>query len=393
MQPKDFTAGFLSATFSTPSPDAQRLLGRPYVKVKIRALQSPSGERYLVEKFTKTQAFHEHLDFDGVRAFIEAHAGKTFRNCVVRTADEEISIRAGKNGETLRTSRPAAARKEAEGNDRGKNHLLREGEAVPFLVKLGVMTGEGKVVSSKRGKFRQINRFLEFVDDIADSLLKGVPKSRPLRVVDFGCGKSYLTFALFHYFSIVKKIDCEIKGVDVKADLVDGCEKLARSLGFGALSFAARGILGFDADGFDLMISLHACDTATDDAIAQAVKGGCRAMLCVPCCQMELRRALDSRAADPCSPFAPLLRHGISRERFASMATDALRAEYLERAGYDASLVEFAGDEDTAKNILIRALKRERRSAAREERAAREAAALEGALGAELSLKKSLGFQ
>ena len=219
---------------------------------------------------------------------------------------------------------------------------------MPFLVELGVMTPEGAVRKSRYDKFRQVNRFLELVDDV-------VPSLRPegtLRVVDFGCGKSYLTFAIHHLLTVLRGREVELVGLDLKEDVIAACSALAERSGAAGLRFERGDIAGFDAgEDVDLVVSLHACDTATDEALAQAVRWGADAILAVPCCQKEAYRQLES------SLLAPLLRHGLAKERFGALVTDALRAQLLELAGYRTQLVEFVALEHTAKNVLIRAVK------------------------------------
>jgi SAM-dependent methyltransferase len=252
-------------------------------------------------------------------------------------------------GETVlrrRPTRTAAARR----HDRRKHYLLEEGRSVPFLVELGVMTADGTVRKRRYDKFRQINRFLELVDDVVGSL-------RPdgvLRVVDFGCGKSYLTFAIHHLLTDVHGRDVDIVGLDLKSDVIGACSALAARSGATGLRFEQGDIAGFDARGeIDLVVSLHACDTATDEALAQAIHWRADAILAVPCCQKEAYRQLES------SLLEPLLRHGLAKERFAALVTDVLRAQLLELHGYRAQLVEFVPLEHTAKNVLIRAVKAE----------------------------------
>jgi SAM-dependent methyltransferase len=241
-------------------------------------------------------------------------------------------------------SRRAAPRE----HDRKKRYLLEEGTPVPFLVELGVMTPDGAVRKSRYDKFRQVNRFLELVDDV-------VPSLRPegtLRVVDFGCGKSYLTFAIHHLLTELRGRSVEIVGLDLKEDVIAACASFAERSGAVGLRFERGDIAGFEADeDVDLVVSLHACDTATDEALAQAVRWQADAILAVPCCQKEAYRQLESQL------LAPLLRHGLAKERFAALVTDTLRAQLLELAGYRTQLVEFVPHEHTAKNILIRAVK------------------------------------
>ena len=239
-------------------------------------------------------------------------------------------------------TRPVAAR----AHDRRKRYLLEEGAPVPFLVELGVMTPEGRVRKSRYDKFRQVNRFLELVDDVVPAL----PVEGTLRIVDFGCGKSYLTFALHHLLTVLRGREVELVGLDLKEDVIATCSALARRLGSSGLRFERGEIAGFDAGGqVDLVVSLHACDTATDEALAQAVRWDASVILAVPCCQKEAYRQIESDL------LQPLLRHGLAKERFAALVTDTLRAQLLELAGYRTQLVEFVDLEHTQKNVLIRA--------------------------------------
>ena len=244
--------------------------------------------------------------------------------------------------------RPPTRRAAATAHDRRKQYLLEEGLPVPFLVELGVMTADGAVRKSRYDKFRQVNRFLELVDDVVPALRR----EGTLRIVDFGCGKSYLTFAIHHLLTEIRGRDVEIVGLDLKADVIEACATLADRSGARGLRFEQGEIASFAAAvDVDLVVSLHACDTATDEALAQAVRWDVDAILAVPCCQKEAYRQLES------SLLAPLLRHGLTKERFAALVTDSLRAQLLELNGYRAQLVEFVSLEHTAKNVLIRAVK------------------------------------
>ncbi len=288
------------------------------------------------------RATHENLTADGARERLGTLLAD-YRQALLQTADADWQVL----GETVLRrppSRPAAS----GAHDRKKQYLLEEGTPVAFLVELGVMTPEGAVRKSRYDKFRQINRFLELVDDI-------VPSLRPegtLRVVDFGCGKSYLTFAIHHLLTVLRGREVELVGLDLKEDVIAACSALAKQSGAAGLRFELGDIAGFDArQDVDLVVSLHACDTATDETLAQAVRWAADAILAVPCCQKEAYRQLES------SLLAPLLRHGLAKERFASLVTDALRAQLLELAGYRTQLVELVALEHTAKNVLIRAVK------------------------------------
>ena len=250
-------------------------------------------------------------------------------------------------GETV-LRRPPTRTAAPRDHDRRKQYLLEEGTPVPFLVELGVMTPDGKVRSSRYDKFRQVNRFLELVDDVVPSLRS----DGTIRVVDFGCGKSYLTFAIHHLLTELRGREVEIVGLDLKEDVIEACSALAARSGAEGLRFQQGDIASFEArDKIDLVVSLHACDTATDEALAQAIRWQADVILAVPCCQKEAYRQIQS------SLLAPVLRHGLAKERFAALVTDTLRAQLLELNGYRTQLVEFVSLEHTAKNVLIRAVK------------------------------------
>lgn len=231
-------------------------------------------------------------------------------------------------------------------HNRVKQYALKEGTVYPFLVRLGVQTADGKVKRQKHDKFRQINRFVELIDDT----LSYLPKDRPIRILDFGSGKSYLTFALYHYLHVEKGLDIRVTGLDLKKEVIEECQTIADDLQYGQLEFLVGDINKYDDDSaVDMVVTLHACDTATDMALAKAVNWGASVILSVPCCQHELFTQLQSPALDI------MLQHGLVKERFAALATDSIRAELLSLAGYDAQLVEFIDMEHTPKNILIRA--------------------------------------
>src|SRR5262249_36996839 len=242
----------------------------------------------------------------------------------VFTPMADPSIRARADGSfRWKSSPPSKAAEPEPAHNRTKQYLIPEGVPCPFLIEIGVMTAEGRGEGSMTHKFRQINRFLELVDDIVPSL----GTASELRVVDFGCGKSYLTFALHHLLTAIHGRTVRIIGLDRKADVIGHCAEIAARLGCRGLEFREGDIADHREDGpVDLAVSLPACDTATDDALAQALRWKTRVILAVPCCQHELAKTIDS------AQLAPLVRHGILRERFAALATDALRSLVLEIA-------------------------------------------------------------
>lgn len=233
-------------------------------------------------------------------------------------------------------------------HNRSKKYILDPSVKVPFLEDLGVQTKEGKIVQQRYDKFRQMNRFLEFIEDIVPEL----PRGRELTMIDFGCGKSYLTFAMYYYLHELKGYDVRIIGLDLKEDVIANCQKLARKYGYEKLTFLTGDIADYEGvDQVDLVVTLHACDTATDYALERAVRWGAKVILSVPCCQHELNGQIESDV------LAPALKYGLIKERMAALFTDAIRANLLEEAGYRVQLLEFIDMEHTPKNILIRAVR------------------------------------
>ena len=362
----------LSVTLSKPVNNIEETLGKPYTKIKIRAVNTADGASYAAEMFTKTQVFHKKFSETELSDFLEANIGVTFKNCVKRTESEEITLLTNKKGKItelkkkIDISSKASAPLKILPAAKKKNYLLPEGTPVPFLVLLGIMTDEGKIVSSRYDKFRQINRFLEFIDDILPEFSDKAEKGDPIRIADFGCGKSYLTFAVHYFLTEVRHIPCEIEGLDLKEEVITYCNDMAKKLGLQNLIFHTGNIADYSgAHNPDIVITLHACDTATDYALKYAVERDARAILSVPCCQHQVNTQLQNRGktggASGVVPaeFEPLLKWGIIREKFSSLVTDALRGEWLEQQGYKVQMLEFIDMEHTPKNILIRAVKKE----------------------------------
>lgn len=387
----------ISCTFSKPSKNVKELLGRDYLRIKINASNNSNKTAYFLEAFTKTQAFHSQKTESELEEFIKTHAGTTFKNCVVRTDTEEITYLGNKKGKVTRiakklSEKSAESAKKAQNiiwknqQNRQKNYLIPEGNPVPFLVLLGVMTSDGKVINSKYDKFRQINRFLEFINDILPEVQKQV-SDRPIRIADFGCGKSYLTFAVHYFLTEIKHLQVEILGLDLKKDVIEYCNKIVSELNLTGLTFDIGNIAEYNyKNSPDIVITLHACDTATDFALNYAVKHNCKAILSVPCCQHEINSQINKNLAP--EEFAPLLKYGIIKERFSALVTDALRGELLESAGYSVQLLEFIDMEHTPKNILIRAIKKTKPETAPKSKS--EASALETALQINPTLEKLL---
>ena len=324
------------------------------VKVKIRPLELKGQLVFQFESFTAKQAFHKNLDRDAAVQELSGCAGE-FRQMQIETADAEYTVLISKKGKATikRKQRREKAQAADLSHNRQKRYILEEGKFVPFLRDLGVMTKDGKIVRSRTDKFRQINRFLEFIEDILPQL----DRDRELTILDFGCGKSYLTFAMYYYLHELKGYDIRIVGLDLKEDVIWHCGRLAEQYGYDKLTFLTGDIADYDGvDQVDMVVTLHACDTATDYALAKAVGWNAKVILSVPCCQHELNAQFSGGSGD--GLLAPVMDYGLLRERFAALVTDGLRAKYLERAGYETQVLEFIDMEHTPKNILLRAVKR-----------------------------------
>lgn len=380
--PVKSASGEDSGTLVQPD-EASEILAARAKKIRIRHLAGSPEPKFQTEFFIAQKTIHRNLSEQETATLIEACFSGMFSRGYFSTADGDRSVMLSKKGlfTVVFKARPGNAQggtptgqtccgitgspptETTPTHDRVKQRILPEGTPVPFLIDLGVMNAEGIVHKSKYPKYRQINRFLEFIADILPQLreLSRNKGTVPLRIVDFGCGKSYLTFALYHYLAHVEHMPVSITGLDLKKDVIDHCSVLARTYQYDNLSFAVGDIAGYtDSEPIDMVVSLHACDTATDLALARAVQWKAPVIFAVPCCQHELNSQLSSSTVrkGTAKTLAPLLRHGLIRERFAALLTDTLRAELLESAGYQVQLVEFIDMSHTPKNILIRATRK-----------------------------------
>ncbi len=331
----------ISATISQPrakSNDVKRVKLKP---IELKGVYHIQFE-YQYERILK----HENIEVSMLSTKIDLLL-QQFRQVQAEFQEEKVHIQLSKKFKVLWKSDRVLSKKVANlSHNRKKNYLLDEDTAYPFLIRLGVQTAEGKVKKQKHDKFRQINRFVEFIDDALEYL----PKDRPVRILDFGSGKSYLTFALYHYLRIEKGFDIRVTGLDLKKEVIEECQQIAADLHYEHLEFLVGDINDYNEEtSVDMVVTLHACDVATDMALARAVKWGAKVILSVPCCQHELNTQLASPALDV------MLQHGLVKERFAALATDSIRAELLKLVGYEAQLLEFIDMEHTPKNILIRA--------------------------------------
>lgn len=318
-------------------------------KVRIRPVRHKDRHVYQFEAFCGTQVFHQNLEKEEACGKILEYM-ENFRQMQLETQSAAVSALVSKKGKVT-VKKKLRARKKAPAetdHNRKKHYILEEGISVPFLQDLGVMTAEGKIVRTKFDKFRQINRFLEFIQDVLPKL----PREREIRILDFGCGKSYLTFAMYYYLHELQGLDVRILGLDLKEDVIRACNQLSQRYGYEKLRFLEGNIADYTgADEVDMVVTLHACDTATDFALAKAVGWKAKVILSVPCCQHELNGQMENEL------LRPILQYGLIKERLAALVTDGLRAQYLEREGYDVQVLEFIDMEHTPKNILLRAVR------------------------------------
>ena len=394
----------LSATFSSPMKTLDNI---EFEKIRIK-LTNPEKLEFSTESYKNPQVFHKLLTGEKIKNFFKDDFLSLYKNVTIETTEATLTILTNKKGEKKllkkkRTSSPVQNLTKVPHN-KTKNYILKEGIPVPFLVELGVMTKDGKIHNQKYDKFRQINRFLEFVDDILPEILKPVSskeegQTRPLEITDFGCGKSYLTFALYHYLVVLKGLKANIKGLDLKKDVINHCNDLAKKCGYESLIFSTGDIADYrdskkdSLEPLDLVITLHACDTATDYALAYAVEHNAKSILSVPCCQHEINSQLKKQKS--MEMLNPLLKHGITKERFSALVTDVLRVEALESVGYKTQLLEFIDMENTPKNLMIRGVLKDfsTRFPQPENQLSKDGKALKNALNVKQTLLNLLDLQ
>lgn len=327
------------------------------IKICARPMLKNKSLLFQIEEYTKTQVFHKNLTAGDAGSYLTSKLSSdtssqtaSFKNALVETQSFTANVLVSKKGTiTIKKKMNASAKqpKISLSHNRKKKYILEEGIPVPFLIDLGVMTQNGSIVNAHYDKFRQINRFLEYIEDILPSL----PTGRELRILDFGCGKSYLTFAIYYYLKVLKGYPVRITGLDLKEDVIRHCNELAVKYGYDKLEFLCGDIAYYDGcSQVDMVVTLHACDTATDYALAKAVGWGAKVILSVPCCQHELNKQMKNDL------LSPVLHYGILKERMAALMTDGLRAQILEANGYRTQILEFIDMAHTPKNLLIRAV-------------------------------------
>jgi SAM-dependent methyltransferase len=335
----------IQGTFSQPRPNTSSDCS----KVTVKPLILKGELHYQFSSYCGNKVLHDNVLPAAAASQIQRLLSEAFRQGLLQTKDADYQVLISKKGKLGILTKPPTKKQATElTHNRKKNYLLEEGTPVPFLVELGIMNTSGKVLAPKYDKFRQINRFVELIADIVPHL----PTDRTLNIIDFGCGKSYLTFALYHYLKEIQGFDLRVIGLDLKEDVIRHCSDLAERFGYEGLQFLVGDIAQYDGlEQVDMVVTLHACDTATDAALEKAIRWQAGVIMSVPCCQHELFRQVEAPV------LAPLLQHGILKERFSALATDAIRASLLDLLGYKTQLLEFIDMEHTPKNILIRAVK------------------------------------
>lgn len=327
------------------------------IKICARPMLKNKSLLFQIEEYTKTQVFHKNLTAGDAGSYLTGKLSSdtssqtaSFKNALVETQSFTANVLVSKKGTiTIKKKMNTSAKqpKISLSHNRKKKYILEEGIPVPFLIDLGVMTQNGNIINAHYDKFRQINRFLEYIEDILPSL----PTGRELRILDFGCGKSYLTFAIYYYLKVLKGYPVRITGLDLKEDVIRHCNELAVKYGYDKLEFLCGDIAYYDGcSQVDMVVTLHACDTATDYALAKAVGWGAKVILSVPCCQHELNKQMKNDL------LSPVLHYAILKERMAALITDGLRAQILEANGYRTQILEFIDMAHTPKNLLIRAV-------------------------------------
>lgn len=320
------------------------------VKVRIRPVILKNEIEYQVSEFVGRKVLHSNHSAADVKKKIIDYMTEDFKQAQINMTDAAATILSSKN-KTLTCKYKKAGQLKVQrdlSHNRTKKYIIQEGKPVAFMIDLGVMGQDGKIIRTRYDKFRQINRFLEYIEDILPKL----DKEREPTIIDFGCGKSYLTFAMYYYLKELKGYNIRIIGLDLKADVIEHCNELRTRYGYDKLDFYVGDIATYkDVDKVDMVVTLHACDIATDYALAKAVKWGAEVILSVPCCQHEANRTIKSDI------LSPVMDYGILKERMAAIVTDAARAKLLTANGYDTQILEFIDMEHTPKNLLIRAVK------------------------------------
>lgn len=319
-----------------------------YTRVTVNPFLSSKEVKYQLEYTVDKKVIHKNVSEDELCNELEELLTSTFNQCIIYGVENDIHINCF--GEKLKAKYSLPSRKQVlSGHNKKKQYILNEGETIDFLIHLGIMTKDKKVIKAKYNKFRQINKYLELLTTSIEAL----PKDKPLKIVDFGCGKAYLTFALYYYIVKILNRKAVITGLDLKEDVIDFCNKTAKELKYESLKFKKGNIKDYSENqDVDMVIMLHACDNATDEGIVQSIKFNAKIIIAVPCCQHEFFNQIKNKHLNP------MLQFGIVKERFSSLVTDSLRAQILKAVGFEVSIMEFIETEHTPKNIAIKAVRK-----------------------------------
>ena len=342
---------FVRAVFS----GGQKGTSLDWVKVLVRPVQIKGEINLQFSYFDEKKDITKNYSFEEATAYVDELLALPFRNIFVEDSKGSLQVNISKKGKTLVNETRTSASMPVPDltHDRQKSRLLTAENAAPFLRAVGIMTDDGRIRADMQRKFKQINEFLRLVDET--DTVKDF-KEKPIHVVDFGCGNAYLTFAIYYYLRDILNLDAHVIGVDIKADLIERHRDKAKALGWDQLRFHTGTISGFQPDVIpDVILALHACDTATDDALAQGIRWNSKLIVCAPCCQHELQEQM-SHLPMP-AQLLPIFHHGILFERMGDILTDTFRATILRIMGYRTDVTQFVPIEHTAKNLMIRAVK------------------------------------
>lgn len=335
--------GLQKAVFSQPADKLS------HQKVTVRPVRIKGQLSYQVERFRENKAFHQNLDETALLSLVDSQLDGRYRQVLIVGERESAQYVLRQKGGYKKTGRSAALPRPGapEAHNREKEYILREGENIPALVDLGIFTPDFKIVRSKYDKYKQINRFVELVDQALRRY-----EGREIRILDFGCGKSYLTFILYYYFSVKRGIRARIIGYDLKADMVEHCNQIAQKYGYEGLRFQVADVTrdALSQEPIDMVVTLHACDTATDYALDYAIRRKVKHIFSVPCCQHEVNGSIHKGGQ-----LDLLLSNGIMKERLCALLTDSIRAAVLEAKGYELDMIEFIDFAHSPKNIMLRA--------------------------------------
>jgi len=330
-------------------------------KIIIKSLSLKNGKNIQIESFKDNKAFHKNIELDNFQEIEDILKGymENFKQILLQIENLDISFIKKKESFTKKENKNNLIKNYIEHNKK-KQYILNEGDKIDFLIELGLMSTEGKILKSSYNKFRQINKYLEFIDDVIEELKSKKLIDNHINVLDFGCEKSYLTFALYYYLKNYRKdLSFSIVGLDLKKDVIEFCNKLAQKLNYNNLEFLNGNIKDYDkSKEVDLVFSLHACNNATDYSLEKALSLSAKAILAVPCCHHEFFEKIQkSKNSDFYNTLKIMLDNGVVLDKFASLATDSFRSLILELCGYKTKMIEFIDMEHTPKNILIRAIK------------------------------------